>query len=105
MSANEEPSGDVATEFVFENEYVRVWRMDLAPGESSDFHTHELPYLMCTIEGESIDADFSDGKSLSLPVAPGNVLFVPPGNSEVAVNRSQVRFREFLIEIKVGGGA
>jgi hypothetical protein len=24
---------------------VRVWRMDLAPGEASDFHEHTLPYI------------------------------------------------------------
>jgi quercetin dioxygenase-like cupin family protein len=92
--------GDVANRFLFENERVRVWQMDLAPGESSDFHEHRLPYVLCILEGKSIDADLEDGRTLHIPVEPGKVFFVPPGNRETAVNRSGVRFREILIELK-----
>ena len=90
----------MANRLLFENERVKVWQMDLAPGESSDFHEHELPYLICVAEGETIDADFENGKSISIPVSPGKVFFVEPGSRETAVNRSSVRFREFLIELK-----
>ncbi len=31
-----EKLGDVAIRVLFENERVKVWEMDLAPGESSD---------------------------------------------------------------------
>ena len=92
--------GDVATELLFENEQVKVWQMDLAPGESSDFHEHTHPYLICVIEGDTVDADFPNGKSISIPVKPGQVFFVEPGSKETAVNRSSKRFREFLIELK-----
>ena len=92
--------GDVANHFVFENEHVRVWEMRLEPGEASDFHEHTLPYVMCIVEGESIDADFASGQTVTIPVEPGKVIFVPPGNQETAVNRSAVRFREILIELK-----
>lgn len=92
--------GDVANHFLFENDRVRVWEMRLAPGEVSDFHAHTLPYLMCIVEGESIDADFADGRSVRIPVEPGKVIFVPPGNEETAVNRSAAPFREILIELK-----
>jgi quercetin dioxygenase-like cupin family protein len=96
----EKTLGDVANRLLFENERVKVWQMDLAPGESSDFHEHTLPYVLCIAEGHSIDADFENGKSIHIPVAPGKVFFVPPGSRETAVNRSSVRFREFLIELK-----
>jgi hypothetical protein len=92
--------GDVANRLLFENERVKVWEMDLAPGESSDFHEHTLPYVLCIVEGETIDADFENGKSVRIPVAAGQVFFVQPGSRETAVNRSAVRFREFLIELK-----
>lgn len=92
--------GDVGTKLVFENERVKVWEMDLAPGEASDRHTHELEYFFYVIEGESIDADFADGTSIRLPVEPGQVIHVPPGNTETAVNRSGVRYREVLVELK-----
>jgi len=92
--------GDVANRFVFENDRVRVWQMDLAPGEASDFHEHTLPYVLCILEGESVDADLEDGRPLHIPVEPGRVFFVPPGGRETAVNRSRVRFREVLVELK-----
>ena len=94
------PIGDVATTLLFENERVKVWQMDLAPGESFDFHEHTLPYVLCIVEGETVDADFENGKSIRIPVAPGQVFFVQPGSRETAVNRSGTRFREFLIELK-----
>ena len=56
--------------------------------------------LLCILEGESIDADFENGRTLHLPVEPGKVFFVPAGARETAVNRSSVRFREILIELK-----
>jgi hypothetical protein len=68
--------------------------------ESSAFHEHTLPHVLCILEGESIDADLEDGRTLHVPAEPGKVFFVPPGNRETAVNRSRVRFRAVLIELK-----
>ena len=92
--------GDVATRVIFENERVKVWEMLLEPGEASDLHRHDMDYMLCVIEGESVDADFANGKSIQLPVEPGTFLFVPRGNTETAVNRSGTRYREILIELK-----
>lgn len=33
--------GGVGTKVLFENDNVRVWELDLAPGESSDIHQHD----------------------------------------------------------------
>ncbi|HEB89245.1 MAG TPA: hypothetical protein ENI85_06715 [Deltaproteobacteria bacterium] len=99
-SAEERTLGQVGHRILFENDRVRIWQMCLEPGESSDFHEHTLDYVMCFVEGESIDADFDNGKSIRIPVEPGTAMFVPAGNREVAVNRSNVRFREILIELK-----
>lgn len=97
---SEQKLGQVADRVLFENERVRIWEMTLEPGEASDFHEHTLDYMLCIIEGESVDADFEGGKSIKLPVEPGTTIFVPKGNREVAVNRSGVRYREILIELK-----
>jgi len=98
----EKALGNVANRLLFENERVKVWQMDLAPGQSSDFHEHKLPYVLCIAEGETVDADFENGKSIRIPVTPGTVYFVEPGSRETAVNRSNTRFLEFLIELKGG---
>ncbi len=99
-ASHEAPLGDVATTLLFENEHVKVWEMLLEPGQASDRHRHDLPYLLCILEGTSIDAETSSGRRLHIPVQPGTVFFVPSGATETAVNASDSRFREILIELK-----
>ena len=38
--------GPVATHLRFENEHVRVWEMDLAPGQMCGLHRHALDYVL-----------------------------------------------------------
>jgi mannose-6-phosphate isomerase-like protein (cupin superfamily) len=99
MAANE-PLGDVATRILFENDRVKVWEMLLEPGQASARHEHTLDYVLCIVEGASVDADTDDGASVRIPVEPGTVLYVGRGGIETAVNRSATRFREILIELK-----
>ena len=106
MARDDRPLGNVANKLLFENELVRVWEMDLAPGARSDRHRHDLPYLLCVLEGSRVDAEIEGAGRVELPVQPGSVYFVPPGATETAINASGERFREILIELKqTGNGA
>jgi len=98
--AADEPLGGVGTRLVFENERVKVWELFLEPGEGSARHEHTLDYLFCVLEGESVDADTADGQTIRIPVEPGTTFFIGRGGIETAVNRSAVRFREILVELK-----
>jgi quercetin dioxygenase-like cupin family protein len=44
-TANRQPVTDIGTELLFENAAVRVWSMELAPGEDSPYHVHANDYL------------------------------------------------------------
>ncbi len=92
--------GNVGTRLLTENERVKIWEMLLEPGESSDLHEHTLDYVLCILEGTSIDADPPDGKTFHARVQPGKVFYVKRGGIERAVNRSETRFREIIIELK-----
>jgi quercetin dioxygenase-like cupin family protein len=94
--------GNVGTRLVLENDRVKVWEMQLEPGESSDLHRHTMDYVLCILEGTSIDADRPDGESFRAGVAPGDVFYVERGGVERAVNRSGTRFRELIVELKDG---
>jgi quercetin dioxygenase-like cupin family protein len=100
MTQDDRPLGNVATRLLFENDLVRVWEMHLAPGERSDRHRHDLPYVLCIVEGERIDAEIEGAGRVEIPVQPGSVFFVPPGATETAINASGRLFREILIELK-----
>jgi predicted metal-dependent enzyme (double-stranded beta helix superfamily) len=83
--------GDVATRMLFENDRVRVWEMDLAPGESSDVHEHTLDYLLIQLEGDMIAGIFEEDTKGAYP---------PKGGIETAKNIGTQRYREILVELK-----
>jgi beta-alanine degradation protein BauB len=45
MSDHAGQLGDVGTAVLFENERVKVWEMDLQPGQESDLHRHNRDYI------------------------------------------------------------
>ena len=98
--------GDVATRLLFENDRVRVWEMDLAPGERSAVHRHELDYVLVQIDGDRIAADFEPDTAgthqghVEGAVEPGKTRFIARGGIETAVNVGTRRYREILIELK-----
>ena len=102
MTTDHRPLGNVANKLLFENDVVRVWEMNLAPGERSDRHRHDFPYLLCVVEGSQVDAEIEGDGRVEIPVQPGSVFFVPPGATETAINASNQPFREILIELKEG---
>ncbi|HEY0072597.1 MAG TPA: hypothetical protein VGB77_00730 [Abditibacteriaceae bacterium] len=46
-----EPSENVGTKLLFENERVRVWDLALQPGEAVEKHIHRLDYLLVILQG------------------------------------------------------
>jgi predicted metal-dependent enzyme (double-stranded beta helix superfamily) len=98
--------GDVATKVLYENDRVRIWEMDLAPGERSAIHRHDLDYVIIQLEGDRIAAEpepDTQGKYreyFQAPVVPGKSIFVARGGIETAVNVGERRYREILVELK-----
>lgn len=103
--------GEVATRLLFENRRVRVWEMDLEPGEASALHRHSLDYLLVVLEGDRIaarapgDGPADRAADIEAEVRPGQVFFVEAGNTETAVNVGRRRYHEILIELKDGAGS
>ncbi len=48
---DDEPLGPVGQRIVYEDDRVRVWDVVLEPGGYFGLHTHELDYLIITLEG------------------------------------------------------
>ena len=92
--------GGVGTRVLLENERVKIWEMLLEPGDSSDLHQHTMDYVLCILEGTGIDADRPNGETFKGRVQPGQVFYIKRGGIERAVNRSDTRFREIIIELK-----
>jgi hypothetical protein len=103
---SERTLGKVATRLLLENERVRIWEMDLAPGARSDPHRHELDYVLVQIEGDRIagkpepDTAGAYRNYIEAEVEPGKARFIRRGGIETAINVGQRRYREILIELK-----
>jgi hypothetical protein len=77
-----EPSDQVGTRIMFENERVRVWDLALAPGESLGKHIHRTDYFFIVESGGLIrfadpdnpadfhDVQFEDGQVTFRDVGP-----------------------------------
>lgn len=98
--------GDVGTRILLENERVRIWEMDLAPGARSDVHRHHLDYIIVQIEGDRIAAQPEPDSAgryrdyIEATVEPGKTHYVTQGGIETAINIGGRRYREILIELK-----
>ncbi|HVN86785.1 MAG TPA: cupin [Candidatus Binatia bacterium] len=106
MSQSVRILGNVGTKLLLENDRVRVWEMDLAPGAKSDVHRHELDYILVQIEGDRIAAQpepDTAGKYrdyIEAAATPGKVTYITRGGIETAINVGTRRYREILIELK-----
>ena len=102
MSANvENEYGPVATRMIFDNDDVRVWEMDLAPGGVCGLHHHTMDYVLFILSGANVGAQSPGGrKMIPFPVKARATYFVPAGGIESAHNMGATRFFEALFELK-----
>ena len=101
MAEKERVLGGVGTSVIMENDRVKIWEMDLAPGEESAEHRHDLDYILVILEGDKIAGICTDGRDdIYADVQPGLTVFVPKGGTEIARNVGTKRYHEVLIELK-----
>jgi mannose-6-phosphate isomerase-like protein (cupin superfamily) len=101
MADTDRVLGDVATALLFENDRVKIWEMDLAPGEESAEHRHDLDYVLVIYEGDRVAGISTDGREdIEADVHPGLAAYLPRGGTEIARNVGAKRYREILIELK-----
>ena len=98
--------GGIATRVLFENDRVKIWEMDLAPGEESAIHEHTMDYILVVLEGDRIagvpepDSAGLYNQYIEVDVASGDTFFIEKGGIETARNIGQKRYREIAIELK-----
>lgn len=97
----------IGTELVFEDEAVRVWRIELEPGQEAAWHTHYLDYTSIVIEGDVVERPNAGGTVDRIEVTPGNFMRWHQGTLRHALrNVGTKRFRNVIVEIKnTGTGA
>lgn len=100
MSDKAHPLAQIATRSLFENDDVRIWEMDVGPGETFGLHHHSNDYILYIIGGADLAVDDQQLGSYVLKTRERAVYYVPAGGTESFRNVSESPFREALIEIK-----
>ena len=97
----------VGHEVYFENDRVRVWGIDLAPGERVPFHCHRRTYFWVCTEGARGNQRFPTGEMETYDFAGGDVDFldVKPGEQLIhdLENAGDSRLRFIAVELLDGG--
>ena len=93
--------GEIGQRIVLENEYVRIWEINLDPGETIDFHIHYHPYVIISLGGgeNEIETIFGEKRTTNEPL--GSTVFMNEMRPvHKLINRAEVRYLSRLIELK-----
>jgi len=101
MKETDHTANPIGTEMIFEDERVRIWRIDLAPGEEAPFHTHTLDYTAITIEGDVVERINADGTRDRIAAQPGAVTRWHQSTQRHGLkNVGTQRYRNVIVEVK-----
>ncbi|MEX2142500.1 MAG: hypothetical protein WD894_24820 [Pirellulales bacterium] len=98
-----EISPDVGTRLLFENDRVRVWDLQLAPGESTGLHRHTNDFLYVVIGDGALQTAFADGSRDSpREMRDGDVRYREVADESVheAINAGDGKWRNIVVELK-----
>lgn len=99
--ADDATANPIGTALVYEDEAVRIWRIELEPGEEAAFHTHYLDYTTVEIEGDAIERRDADGTVHRREVEPGRFSRWHMSSRQHSLrNVGARRFRNVIVEVK-----
>lgn len=84
---------------VFENDSVRVFLVEVAPGASTLMHRHRHDYLFVPLGDAHVSNEVADKPPVDLKLADGEARFTAGNFAHVAKNLSDQPFRNVTIEI------
>ncbi len=105
VSKSGKPLGPIGTKMLFENEYVRVWSVELPPNGHQPLHEHQHPYVVVPIsEGKAL-MRWEDGREREIVDVIGNVVYrkASGGPHELFNLEQNGKMHTILVEIKAGG--
>jgi quercetin dioxygenase-like cupin family protein len=97
---DQQPYAPVGTRVLFENETIRVWEVELAPGETLPMHFHALDYVAVSLTGGPTVVEWEDGRREHAERSVGDVLWRTAPHAHALTNLGSETYRNRLIEIK-----
>jgi len=82
-----------------ENEYVRAYFVEIAPGQSTLMHHHGTDYVAVAIGAAEVDSVSPDGTTKHIAFQDGQVNYAPAGVVHAVTNKGPATFRNATIEM------
>jgi len=90
-----EPSHHLA----LENEYVRVFKVDVAPHAATLLHRHRHDYVFVTLGASEVSNEVEAKPPVALKLEDGETRFTPGNFAHIARNLADTPFRNVTIEL------
>lgn len=90
----------VGTRVIFENDRVRVWEIELAPGETLPMHFHELDYVVVALAEGPTTVEWQDGRRETSRHKIGEIQWRTAPHAHALSNDSDQPYFNRLIELK-----
>ena len=100
MTSPQDPSGDMGTKVLLENERVKLWDLSLAPGQGSQWHYHHNGYVTVVYSPGQLRVDFVDGTNEVDDLGPGAVHYRDKDSVHRVVNVGESHYANIIIELK-----
>ncbi|HEV7520838.1 MAG TPA: hypothetical protein VGP89_07035 [Candidatus Angelobacter sp.] len=101
--AQQQQSVEITSEpshhLVFQNEYVRVFDVTVAPRSTTLIHKHNHDYLFVTLGDSDVVSARVGEKPAALQLKDGEVRFTPGNFAHAAINKSDRPFHNITIEV------
>jgi len=82
-----------------DNEYVRVFKVEVAPHDATLMHRHRHDYLFVTLGDAQLTNEVEGKAPVDLSLKDGEARFTPGNFAHIAKNRGDAPFRNVTIEL------
>jgi quercetin dioxygenase-like cupin family protein len=95
VAITDEPSHHL----IIQNQYVRAFKVEVAPHSATRLHQHDHDYLFVTLGDSKVSNQVAGKPAVTLELKDGETHFVRGGFAHVAENLSAQPFRNITIEL------
>jgi beta-alanine degradation protein BauB len=92
--------GPVGQEILLENDQVRIWHIQLQPGETQPLHHHGLPYVVVAVAGTKSVITTARGDTIDIVENTGDVVYRDPGQTHMLTNVGDTVYIGRIVELK-----
>lgn len=90
---------EVGTQLVYRDESVRVWTLELAPGQEAPMHQHPCDYVYVVVHGGRTEMRLADGTVVPSEDDGGHSVFHTADQPHSLKNVGMTPYKNIIVEL------